>query len=169
MLTSRRKVFLLVALAVIAVDAISKEIALHALAGQRIVNLFGDHFHLELYRNHAGPGNLLQGHPVLVSLLSIVAVSLICALGWRATTRAYAVAFGLLLGGGIGNLLDRIFAGPGPLRGGVIDWIKPTLSGGSMNLADVSIDAAIIALLVAVLLDWRRPAAASLSSPSTKS
>jgi hypothetical protein len=42
------------------------------------------------------------------------------------------------------------------LRGGVVDWIKPTLSSGSLNVADLSINAAVIALLVALALDWRR-------------
>jgi hypothetical protein len=70
------------------------------------VNLLGGHFHLELYRNFAGPGNILRA--------------------------------------------------PGPLRGGVVDWIKPTLSGGSLNVADLAINAAIIAVLVALVLDWLR-------------
>jgi signal peptidase II len=66
------------------------------------------------------------------------------------------VAIGLLLGGGVGNLLDRLLRAPGPLRGGVIDWIKPTLSGGSLNLADLAINAAVITILVALALGWLR-------------
>lgn len=57
---------------------------------------------------------------------------------------------------GVGNLLDRLLRAPGPLRGGVVDWIKPTLSSGSLNVADLSINAAVIALLVGLTLDWYR-------------
>lgn len=124
--------------------------------GQRL----GGAFHLELYRNFAGPGNILRGHPVLVSLLSLAAVALIAAVAWSVRSTAYAVAIGLLLGGGVGNLLDRLLRAPGPLRGGVVDWIKPTLSSGSLNVADLSINAAVLAMLVAVALDsyhQRRP------------
>ena len=46
---------------VVALDAVTKAIAAHALAGRGVVNLLGGHFHLELYRNFAGPGNLLSG------------------------------------------------------------------------------------------------------------
>ena len=53
---------------VVALDAATKAIAVHALAGRGVVNLLGGHFHLELYRNFAGPGNILRGHPVLVSI-----------------------------------------------------------------------------------------------------
>jgi signal peptidase II len=141
---------------VVAADAATKAIAAHALAGRGVVNLLGGHFHLELYRNFAGPGNILRGHPMLVSILSLTAVGLLFAAAWTARTTGYAVAIGLLLGGGIGNLLDRLLRAPGPLRGGVVDWIKPTLSGGSLNLADLAINAGVITILVAFALDWFR-------------
>ena len=141
---------------VVSVDVATKAIAVHALTGRGVVNLLGGRFHLELYRNFAGPGNILRGHTVLVSVLSLIAVALISVVAWSVRTTSYAVAAGLLLGGGIGNLLDRLLRAPGPLRGGVVDWIKPTLSGGSLNVADLAIDAAVIALLVGVALDWHR-------------
>src|ERR1700744_2101338 len=150
-LTSTRRLGLTVAAAVVAVDALTKAIAAHALAGRGVVNLLGGHFHLELYRNLAGPGNILRGHPVLVSLLSLTAVGLILVAAWSVRTTSNAVAIGLLLGGGIGNLLDRLLRAPGPLRGGVVDWIKPTLSGGSLNLADLSINAAVVAMFLAIV------------------
>ena len=139
---------------VVALDALTKAIAIHALARRGTVNLLGGHFHLELYRNFAGPGNILRGHPVLVSILSLTAVGLILVAAWSVRTTSYAVAIGLLLGGGVGNLLDRLLRAPGPLRGGVVDWIKPTLSGGSLDLADLAINAAVITLLVGLALDW---------------
>ncbi len=153
---AKRRLVAVIAGLVVALDALTKAIAVHALAGRGVVNLLGGRFHLELYRNFAGPGNILQGHTVLVSVLSLIAVALIAVAGWSVRTTSYAVAIGLLLGGGIGNLLDRLLRAPGPLRGGVIDWIKPTLSGGSLNVADLAINAAVIALLVGLALDWHR-------------
>lgn len=151
---AKRRLVAVVAGVVVALDAATKAIAVHALAGRGVVNLLGGRLHLELYRNGAGPGNILQGHTVLVSVLSLIAVTLIAAAGWSVRTTSYAIALGLLLGGGVGNLLDRLFRAPGPLRGGVIDWIKPTLSGGSLNVADLSINAAVVALLVGLVVDW---------------
>jgi signal peptidase II len=153
---AKRRLIAGIAATVVAIDAVTKAIAAHALAGRGIVNVFGGAFHLELYRNFAGPGNLLRGHPLLVSVLSLVAVGLIAAAAWRVRTTSLAVAFGLLLGGGAGNLLDRLLRAPGPLRGGVVDWIKPTLSSGSLNIADLSINAAVIAVFVGLILDWYR-------------
>jgi hypothetical protein len=75
---------------VVALDAVTKAIAAHALAGRGVVNLLGGHFHLELYRNFAGPGNILLGHPVLVSLLSLTAVGLILVAAWSVRTTSHA-------------------------------------------------------------------------------
>src|ERR1700759_1101709 len=166
---SQRRLIATIAGSVVAVDAVTKAVAASALAGRGVVNVFGGAFHLELYRNFAGPGNILTGHPVLVSLLSLIAVALIAVVAWSVRSTGYAVAIGLLLGGGVGNLLDRLLRAPGPLRGGVVDWIKPTLSSGSLNVADLSINAAILAMLVAVGLDayrQRRASGGAASGPS---
>jgi signal peptidase II len=165
---AKRRLVAMIAAVVVAVDAVTKAIAAHALAGRGIVDVWGGAFHLELYRNAAGPGNLLRGHPVLVSVLSMLAVALIATAAWSVRTTSFAVALGLLLGGGIGNLVDRLLGAPGPLRGGVIDWIKPTLSSGSLNLADLSINAAVIAVLVALALDWYRHARRQPGSDSAQ-
>jgi signal peptidase II len=164
---AKRRLIATIAGSVVALDAASKAIASRALAGRGVVNVFGGAFHLELYRNFAGPGNILRGHPMLVSLLSVLAVALIASVAWSVRTTSYAVAIALLLGGGVGNLLDRLLRAPGPLRGGVIDWIKPTLSSGSLNVADLSINAAVLAMLLALALDSyrrRRTGAATMSS-----
>jgi len=145
---------------VVVLDAATKAVASRALAGRGIVDVFGGAFHLELYRNFAGPGNILTGHPLLVSVLSLAAVVLLVGYARGIRTTSYAVAIGLLLGGGLGNLSDRLLRAPGPLRGGVVDWIKPTLSSGSLNIADLSINAGVLAMLIALTLDaYRRPRA----------
>lgn len=94
--------------------------------------------------------------PGTVSVLGLTAVGLILVAVRSVRTTNHAIAIGLLLGGGIGNLLDRLLRAPGSLRGGVVDWIKPTLSGGSLNLADLAINAAVITILVGLALDRLR-------------
>jgi signal peptidase II len=144
---SKRRLTLTVAAVVVAVDAVSKAAAARYLAGRGTVHVLGGALRLELYRNYAGPHNTFQGHPVLVSLMALAGVAAIAVLATRVRTTVTAVAAGLLLGGGIGNLLDRLMGAPGPLRGGVIDWLKPGWSSGSMNLADLSLTVAVVVLL----------------------
>lgn len=155
---TKRRLIATIAGSVVVLDAATKAVASRALAGRGIVDVGGGVFHLELYRNFAGPGNILTGHPLLVSVLSLIAVALLAGYAWGIRTTSYAVALALLLGGGVGNLLDRLLRAPGPLRGGVVDWIKPTLSSGSLNIADLSINAGVLAMLIALAVEaYRRP------------
>ena len=154
-----RRLLAATVLAVIAVDQITKALAVDLLAHRGIRQVVGP-VHVTLYRNFAGSGNRLTGHPQLVSLLAIGAVLLIGAFAWRVRGRAVAIAAGLLLGGGISNLLDRLLRAPGPLRGGVVDWLKPTLHGGTMNLADVAITLGVVVFAVAALAGEVRSRAA---------
>jgi signal peptidase II len=151
--SSTLRLSLATAAAVVALDAATKALAVHFLSGRGIVHVPGGAIRLELYRNFAGPRNTLPGHTVLISLAAIVAVAAFAVLAMRVRTTALAVATGLALGAGIGNLLDRLFRAPGPLRGGVVDWLRPAWSSGSMNVADVAIQAAILVLLGAVVAD----------------
>src|SRR6185437_6183595 len=54
------------------------------------------------------------------------------SLGW-------AITLGLLLGGAMGNLADRVFRAPGVFRGDVVDWIELTRYWPVFNLADSAI------------------------------
>jgi signal peptidase II len=151
-----RRLLATITVAVVVVDQVSKALAIRYLSGRGIVNVFGGAFHLQLYRNFAGSGNRFTGHPVLVSVLALLAVVAIGTIAMRVRSRPAAVAGGLMLGGGIGNLLDRLLRAPGPLRGGVVDWIKPTVNGGSLNLSDVAITAGVAVVVVSALVAaWR--------------
>jgi signal peptidase II len=147
---------LVMAAAVVALDAASKFLAVELLSGKGRVDVLGGLFHLELYRNFAGPGGRFAGHVVLISLFTLLAVAVLAVLATRVRTTGAALAVGLLLGGGLGNGLDRVLREPGPLYGGVVDWLKPTLDSGSMNIADLAINAAIVVVLVAAALSWWR-------------
>ena len=151
-----RGVLAAIAAGVVVADQVSKALAVHYLSGRGLVNVLGGTFHLQLYRNFAGSGNRFTGHPMLVSVLALLAVLAIGAMATRVRSRMAAVAGGLMLGGGIGNLLDRLLRAPGPLRGGVVDWLKPTVNGGSMNLSDVAITAGVAVVVVGALVSaWR--------------
>ena len=152
---SLRRLTLAVAAAVVVLDAITKALAVQFLTGRGTVTVLGGALRLELYRNFAGPRNTFEGHPVLVSLLAVAAVAAIAVMATRVRTPAGALAVGLLLGGGLGNLVDRLLRAPGPLRGGVVDWLRPGWSSGSMNLADLAITAAILVILVSAAASRR--------------
>lgn len=154
-----------VAATVVALDAATKALAVHYLSGRGRVEVLGGRFHLELYRNFDGPGNSLAGHTVLISIFTVLAVAVMIFAVTRVRTTTTALALGLLLGGGAGNMLDRLLRAPGPLQGGVVDWLKPTMSGGSMNLADLALNAALVVVVIAAVLAWWRERRAAAPVP----
>jgi signal peptidase II len=66
--------------------------------------------------------------------------------------RLNAIALGLFLGGALGNGLDRLLRGPSPLHGGVVDWLSLNTGGASMNIADLSLNAAVVVLIAGALM-----------------
>ena len=154
--TSHRRLAFAVAAAVLAADQIAKALASRLLPQDGPVHLVGG-LHLQLYRNFAGPGGHFAGHTVAISVFTVLAaLALVVAIvRIRRLDRLTAVALGLFLGGAFGNGLDRLLRGPGPLRGGVVDWLAPSAHGGSMNLADLALNAAVLVMIAGALLSLR--------------
>lgn len=143
-----------IAATVIAVDQIAKQLATHFLSNGPVHVVGG--VHLQLFRNFAGPGGHWAGHTVAISVFTVLAaIALTIYLARARIDRVNAIALGLFLGGAVGNGLDRFFRGPSPLHGGVVDWLAPSAHGGSMNLADLSLNAAVVVLIAGALLSAR--------------
>ena len=149
-----RRLAFVVAAAVVAADQIAKALAVHFLSDGPIHVVGG--LHLQLYRNFAGPGGHWAGHTVAISVFTaLAAIALVVYISRARLDRLGAIALGLFLGGAVGNGLDRYLRGPSPLHGGVVDWLAPSAHGGSMNLADLSLNAAVVVLIASALLSMR--------------
>jgi signal peptidase II len=74
----------------------------------------------------------------------------------RLQSTGWAVALGLVLGGALGNLTDRLFRSPGPLHGHVVDIVSLLAPDGRVwpvfNLADSSIVSGGVLLVLLALL-----------------
>jgi signal peptidase II len=165
--TPYRRLALYIAAAVLAADQAAKLLAVHGLAGGP-VGLVGG-VHLQLYRNYAGPGGSWAGHTVLISVFTVVAAIVLFVVILRSRLdRLTAIGLGLFLGGALGNGLDRLLRGPAPLHGGVVDWLAPSAHGGSMNLADLALNAAVLVMVAGALLSMRssRGGRAARGAPS---
>ncbi len=149
----RRRVGLLlaVAAAVLAADVITKSVVVRTLADRPPVRLLGGLLTLTLSRN---PGAAFSIGPSLTIVFSAIAVSVIVFIlrtSRRIRSLPWAISLGLLLGGATGNLADRLFRYPGPLRGYVVDWIMLP-HWPIFNLADSSIVCgSVLAVLLATL------------------
>jgi signal peptidase II len=112
------------AVMVYAVDLITKVIAVHQLAHRtRPVTIVDSVFDLELVRNPGAAFGLGVGMTIVFSAVSIAVIAAILRYASRLGSAWWALVFGLVLGGALGNLTDRIFRDPGFGRGHVVDFL----------------------------------------------
>lgn len=138
--TAKYKLILLLGLVVLALDQVSKSLAVaHLSATPQPV--FGTFLQLNLVRNPGAAFSSATSLTWLLSLLAIAAVITILVLGLRVKSQGWALAFGVLLGGVLGNLADRIFRSPGVLRGHVVDFLQLP-NWPVFNVADILINIA---------------------------
>jgi signal peptidase II len=133
----------LIAVLVLAADIVTKVIAVAELEGRAPVELLGGLVYLQLLRNPGAAFSLATGYTWLLTLVAIAVVVVIVRVARRLRSTGWAVALGLVLGGALGNLTDRIFRAPGPLQGHVVDMVSLFATDGRVwpvfNLADSSI------------------------------
>ncbi|TAM82336.1 MAG: signal peptidase II [Jatrophihabitans sp.] len=149
--------FLVVATLVLALDAVSKAVVVAELEDPHHapVRLLGGVFYLDVTRNSGAAFSLGAGFTVLLTAVAAGVVVFILRTAARMRSIGWAVALGLILGGALGNLSDRIFRAPGPGRGHVVDWISVFGPYGRyfpiFNLADSGIVCgAVLAVILAL-------------------
>lgn len=125
------------------------------------VPLIGNVLRLQLTYNPGAAFSIGTGATWLLSLIMVVVIVIVVRLAPKIRSTAWAWAFGLLLGGALGNLGDRLFRAPGFPNGHVVDFIDYGWFVG--NIADIAIVAAAAVIIVLSLrgvgIDGARPSA----------
>ena len=136
----------IVAAGIVVIDQATKAAALATLSEETRIPLLGDLFGLRLAFNPGAILSLGSGFTGVLTLVGAGAVVWLIIAALRARTAGLAVAFGFILGGALGNLIDRLFSPPGFGVGHVTDFLAyGTLFIG--NLADVALGIGVILLL----------------------
>ena len=138
------------ALIVWALDFFTKNWALANLSSSPR-KVIGSFLQLTLLRNPGAAFSMATGFTIVFTSISIAVAIFITRYASRITSGWWSVVAGLVLGGVLGNLTDRIFRSPGFLYGHVIDWIELP-NWPIFNVADSSI---VIAAGIAILLTAR--------------
>jgi signal peptidase II len=153
-----RKVGLLAAIAttVVVLDLVSKIVIVATVQPNQPVRLLGGLVYLSLIRNPGAAFSLATGMTWLLALVAIGVVIVIIRMAPRLRSTPWAVSLGLVLGGAIGNLIDRIFRAPGFLQGHVVDFVSVFGPNAEyfpvFNVADSAITIGGISLVVTALL-----------------
>lgn len=148
--------FALTAAAVLLVDVLTKVLVVSELRDGPPVKILGGLIYLVHTRNTGAAFSLASGFTVVLTAVAIGVIVVIVRVARRLYSTGWAVALALVMGGAAGNLADRLFRDPGPLRGGVVDFIS-LLDPYSppwpvFNVAD---SALVVGVCLAVLLELR--------------
>ncbi|MFM2114062.1 MAG: signal peptidase [Actinomycetota bacterium] len=147
-----RRLWILIASIVVA-DQLTKHWALNRLSGDRTIDLVGSlRFNLAFNRGMAFSQATGAG-PVIGALGFVIVIVIVLWLR-RSATGVAAVAAGMIVGGAIGNLIDRLFRGEAWLRGAVVDFIDLQWFP-IFNIADSAIS---IGAVLMILASFRKPA-----------
>jgi signal peptidase II len=132
---------------VVLFDQITKSWALNALADGPI-HVIDDFLSLRITYNSGGAFGVLQGVPGLFLVAGLLIGGLILLWVKNLEEGTWLLPFGIVLGGGLGNVVDRIFRAPG---GRVVDFIDihhGTFQWPLFNVADASIVIGVILILM---------------------
>ena len=143
-------------------NAVSKALALRDLPGRPPVRLLDGLLTLELKLNPGAAFGVGTSYTAVIALIACGVVVYVIRMSSRLRSLAWTIALGLLLGGAAGNLGDRLFRAPGPLRGSVVDWLNLPHFPWTFNLADAAITCAAVLIgiltLCGVPIDGASPA-----------
>jgi signal peptidase II len=120
----RIRLLLAVAAGIFGADLITKTIMVATLSDRAPIRLLGGLLTLRVLRNSGAAFSIGTSMTAVFTLIAVVVIVSILRTARRLRSLAWAVTLGLLLGGATGNLGDRLFRSPGPLRGHVVDWIE---------------------------------------------
>lgn len=144
-------VLLLTALVVLVADQVSKALVVGNLALGERVRVIGDVVQIWHVQNRGAAFSLFQGGSLLFLLVSIVSIGLVAYFYRTFRTRAWPIhlVLGVILGGTLGNFIDRL------RQGYVTDWLSVgigDLRWPTFNVADSSIVIGIGILVIYLLL-----------------
>jgi len=139
-----------IAAVVVVADQVTKLWAQRALADGPIVVIDGV-LNFRLFSNTGASFSLFAEGGAIIGLVVMGIVVVIFFALRDAGRRLDAIALGLILGGALGNLLDRLIRGTGFLDGAVVDFIQVPFFA-TFNGADIAINVGVALLLIGVFV-----------------
>ncbi|MFF2953032.1 signal peptidase II [Kitasatospora sp. NPDC057965] len=159
------------ALAVLASDLITKQIAVTNFSGLDPTETLGGLLKFTLAFNSGGAFSIGEGETWFFTAVKMTVIVLMLLISPRIRTPVWAVSFGLVIAGAAGNLADRLFRAPSPGQGLVVDWIQLP-HWPVFNLADCGVvcGSALVmwTLMRGIRLDGTRESEAPAESGGTE-
>jgi signal peptidase II len=160
-MTRRTGVFLLFAAIVVALDQVTKGLAASHLMPGESISVLDDFIRLTLVHNTGAAFGLFPGSRVPFIVVSVIAIGVVLYLFFRETYRSVAnrVLLGCILGGAVGNLIDRVRLGY------VVDFIDIGFGTARWPVFNAADSAVTIGVL---LLAWNLARSGRVAAPHSE-
>lgn len=131
----------------IIIDQLSKIIIVNNLTNNKSIEVIKSFFYLTYTNNKGAAFSILTGRRILLILVALIVIGVLIyyARKNKIEGKVNKIALSLVIGGSIGNLIDRI------LRGAVVDFIDVKIFGYNFpifNLADTFIVIGVFLLII---------------------
>lgn len=155
--------------AVLFLDQLTKYMIVRRFRLHESVRVIPGFFDLTYVRNPGAAFGFLAGAPgawrsIFFITVSIIALAVIAALVRQTRDRLTLIAFALIGGGAVGNLVDRVRFGEVV---DFIDWFYRSYHWPTFNIADSAISIGVALLAIEMLFERREPSANS-QNPNNK-
>ncbi|RII18304.1 Lipoprotein signal peptidase [Streptomyces sp. YIM 130001] len=149
----KRRLAILLGVAAFAyvLDLVSKMLVVSKLEHHEPIEVIGEWLRFEAIRNAGAAFGFGEAFTIIFTCIAAIVIVVIVRLARKLYSLPWAIALGMLLGGALGNLTDRIFRAPGVFEGAVVDFIAPK-GFAVFNLADSAI---VCGGILIVLLSFR--------------
>ncbi len=159
-----KRLGLLIAIVTILLDQLSKQWVVMDGLNSRFISEVTSFFNLVLVWNRGVSFGMFSNHPewmpIILTLIALAITAVLFVWLWKAETRLSAIALGLVIGGAIGNIIDRL------LYGAVVDFLDFHLGGmhwPAFNVADAAIFIGVVLLLIETIIEPKQRTAPTTS------
>jgi len=146
-----RRQLLVTALIVVLLDLVTKVWAVARLENQSDIKVLGEFLKFSFIRNPGAAFSFGTSVTWVFTLIAIAVSVAILLISRNVTNKPWAIALGGLLGGAVGNLIDRIFRSPEVFQGHVVDFI----SIPNYPMFNISDSAVVLSAIAMVILSLR--------------
>ncbi|WP_174613178.1 signal peptidase II [Virgibacillus ihumii] len=147
--------YYIIALIIVGIDQYTKWIVVKEMELYEQITVIEDFFYLTSHRNNGAAWGILEGHMTFFYIVTVIVVIGIVYYmqKYAKDNKLLAISLSLVLGGAIGNFIDRLF------RKEVVDFLDFVIAGYDypiFNIADSSLVIGVILLLIATFIDEKK-------------
>ena len=144
------KKIILISILILLLDIITKQLVINNLLEHQSITIINNFFSITYAKNTGVAFSFLEGYiPLVILITSIIIISILIYIKKNNPNKYESICYGLILGGALGNLLDRI------IYGYVIDFLDFTIFNYNYPIFNIADTFIVIGILILIILSFK--------------